>query len=58
MDMAKSLILCTVLLAACLALAAAQGSPGTATFYGGSDGSGTMGKLPCMHPISLQETSA
>ncbi|CAN6305066.1 unnamed protein product [Urochloa humidicola] len=43
MDMAKPLILCTLVLAACLALAAAQGSPGTATFYGGADGSGTMG---------------
>jgi hypothetical protein len=42
--MAKSLMLCTVV-AACLALAAADYlSPGTATFYGGADGSGTMGK--------------
>ncbi|CAN6299327.1 unnamed protein product [Urochloa humidicola] len=41
--MAKSLILCTVALAARLALAAAQWTPGTATFYGGPDGSGTMG---------------
>ncbi|RLN41225.1 expansin-A31-like [Panicum miliaceum] len=42
MDMAKSLILCTVL-AACLELTAAQGHPGTATFYGGPDSSDTMG---------------
>ncbi|RCV42761.1 hypothetical protein SETIT_9G241900v2 [Setaria italica] len=40
--MANSLMLCTVV-AACLALAAADWSPGTATFYGGVDGSGTMG---------------
>ncbi|XP_062205571.1 expansin-A31-like [Phragmites australis] len=38
---AKSLVLCTVL-AVCLAVAAADWSPGTATFYGGPDGSGTM----------------
>ena len=37
----KSLTLSTLILAACLELTAAQGSPGTATFYG----SGTMGKL-------------
>jgi hypothetical protein len=43
-EMAKPLILCTAL-AACLALAAADWSPGTATFYGGPDGSDTMGKL-------------
>jgi hypothetical protein len=40
--MAKSLTLLTAL-AACLALAAADWSQGTATFYGGPDGSGTMG---------------
>ena len=45
MDTAKSLILCTVL-AAGLALSAADWSQGTATNYGGADGSGTMGKLP------------
>ena len=43
MDTAKSLILCTVL-AAGLALSAADWSQGTATNYGGADGSGTMGK--------------
>ncbi|CAL4925103.1 unnamed protein product [Urochloa decumbens] len=44
MDMAKSLILSTVVLAVCqLALAAAQWTPGTATFYGRPDGSGTTG---------------
>jgi hypothetical protein len=42
-EMAKFLMLCTMV-AACLALAAADWSPGTATFYGGVDGSGTMGK--------------
>jgi len=41
--MAKLLMLCTMV-AACLALAAADWSPGTATFYGGADGSCTMGK--------------
>jgi len=41
--MAKLLMLCTMV-AACLALAAADWSPGTSTFYGGVDGSGTMGK--------------
>ena len=41
----KSLTLSTLILAACLELTAAQGSPGTATFYGEADGSGTMGKL-------------
>ncbi|CAN6283329.1 unnamed protein product [Urochloa humidicola] len=45
MDMAKSLILNAVVLAACLALAAAQWTSCTAAFYGGPDGSGTMGKL-------------
>ncbi|KAG2537894.1 hypothetical protein PVAP13_9NG323692 [Panicum virgatum] len=39
----KSLTLSTLILAACLELTAAQGSPGTATFYGEADGSGTMG---------------
>ena len=42
-EMAKLLMLCTMV-AACLALAAADWSPGTSTFYGGVDGSGTMGK--------------
>ncbi|KAG2548947.1 expansin-A31-like [Panicum virgatum] len=41
--MAKSLILLCAALAACFALAAADWSQGTATFYGGPDGSGTMG---------------
>ncbi|CAN6293430.1 unnamed protein product [Urochloa humidicola] len=40
--MAISLIFCTAL-AACLAVATADWSQGTATFYGGPDGSDTMG---------------
>ncbi|CAN6283361.1 unnamed protein product [Urochloa humidicola] len=40
--MAISLIFCTAL-AACLAFATADWSQGTATFYGGPDGSDTMG---------------
>nr|CAB3499555.1 unnamed protein product [Digitaria exilis] len=40
--MAKFLLLCTTF-TACLALAAADWSQGMATFYGGNDGSGTMG---------------
>ena len=40
--MAKSLIFLCAALAACFALAAADWSQGTATFYGGPDGSGTM----------------
>jgi len=43
--MVKSLIFLCTAFAACLALAAADWSPGTATFYGGPDGSDTMGKL-------------
>jgi len=42
-QMAKSLMLFTAAFAACLSLAAADWSQGTATFYGGPDGSGTMG---------------
>ncbi|KAF8672608.1 hypothetical protein HU200_049296 [Digitaria exilis] len=41
-EMAKFLLLCTTF-TACLALAAADWSQGMATFYGGNDGSGTMG---------------
>jgi len=48
-EMAKSLMLFCTALAACLALAAADWSQGTATFYGGPDGSDTMGNYFCMH---------
>ncbi|KAF8722924.1 hypothetical protein HU200_022062 [Digitaria exilis] len=43
MAMTKSLILLCAILAACLTLTAASWSHGTATFYGGDDGSDTMG---------------
>jgi opacity protein-like surface antigen len=50
--MAKSLILCTAF-AACLTLAAADWSQGTSTFYGGPDGSDTMGKAPAYYKYFL-----
>ncbi|KAF8672607.1 hypothetical protein HU200_049295 [Digitaria exilis] len=45
MAMTKSLILLCAILAACLTLAAASWSHGTATFYGGDDGSDTMARV-------------
>ncbi|GJN20718.1 hypothetical protein PR202_gb08128 [Eleusine coracana subsp. coracana] len=41
--MAPRSLLVWGVLAACVAAGAAQWTPGTATFYGGNDGSGTMG---------------